>query len=354
MTSVRDAAIALIVSALAVSTVAVSLAIPIAAARAESAADFYRGKTITLQIGYVPGGGYDLYARQLARYYGQHVAGQPTVVTQNVPGAGSLKLANQIYNVAPRDGTTIGAIGREQVTAKLFGVPGVQFDATKMNWIGNMDQAASLCVVWGTSPIRTMADAREQVMAVGATGPASTTLTLPAALNQLLGYKFKIVSGYPGGGDITLALERGEVQGRCSWSYSSIVGTHPDWIRDKKIRFLSVAADARLPELPDVPTIYELAPKDHDKQVLALIMASDTIARPFVAPPNVPAERLQALRDAFSATLRDPAFIAEAKKQDLELDPMDWKDMTKAIEKLYASPPSVVKTATDIIQRAGH
>jgi tripartite-type tricarboxylate transporter receptor subunit TctC len=329
-------------------------AISLRPARAETAADFYRGKTITLQIGYVPGGGYDLYARQLARYYGLHVAGQPTVVTQNVPGAGSLKLANQIYNVAPRDGTTIGSIGREQVTAKLFGVPGVQFDATKMSWIGNMDQAASLCVVWSTNPIMTMADAREHEMAVGATGPASTTLTLPAALNQLLGYKFKIVSGYPGGGDITLALERGEVQGRCSWSYASIVGTHPDWIRDKKIRFLSVAADERLPELPDVPTIYELAPKDHDKQVLALIMASDTIARPFVAPPNVPAERLQALRDGFSATLRDPEFIAEAKKQDLELDPMDWKDMTRAIEKLYASPPSVVKTAPDIIQRAGH
>lgn len=321
---------------------------------AETAAPFYRGKTITLQIGYGPGGGYDLYARQLARFYGQHIPGQPAIVTQNVPGAGSLKLANQIYNVAPRDGTTIGAIGREQVTAKLFGVPGVQFEATRMNWIGNMDQAASLCLVWSTSPIKTMADARKHEMTVGATGPASTTLTLPAALNQLLGYKFKVISGYPGGGAITLALERGEVQGRCSWSYASIVGTHPDWIRDKKIRFLSVAADRRLPELPDVPTIYELAQKEQDKQVLALIMASDTIARPFVAPPNVPAERLQALRDAFSATLHDPKFLAEAGKQDLELHPMDWKDMTKAIEKLYASPAAVVKAATDIIHNAGH
>jgi tripartite-type tricarboxylate transporter receptor subunit TctC len=323
-------------------------------ARSETAEQFYRGKTVTLQIGYVPGGGYDLYARQLARYYGRHLAGQPTVVTQNVPGAGSLKLANQIYNAAPRDGTTIAAIGREQVTAKLFGVAGVQFEATRMNWIGNMDQAASLCVAWYTGPIKTMADARKHEMAVGATGPASTTLTLPAALDQLLGYKFKIISGYPGGGEITLALERGEVQGRCSWSYASIVGTRPDWIRDKKIRFLSVAAVRRLPELPDVPTIYELAPKEQDKQVLALIMASDDIARPFVAPPNVPPERLQALRDAFSATMHDPQFLAEAKKQELELDPMDWRDMTETIEKLYASPRSVVKAATDIIQRAGH
>lgn len=322
-------------------------------ASAETAEQFYRGKTVTLQIGYGPGGGYDLYARELARFYGRHIASEPAVVTQNVPGAGSLKLANQIYNTAPRDGTTIGAIGREQITAKLFGVAGVQYEPTKMTWIGNMDQAASLCVAWSTSPVKTMADARTHEMAVGATGPASTTLTLPAALDRLLGYKFKIVSGYPGGGEITLALERGEVQGRCSWSYASIVGTHPDWIRDKKIRFLSVAAHKRLPELPDVPTIYELASKEHDRQVLALIMASDDIARPYVAPPGVPAERLQALRDAFAATLRDPQFLAEAKKQKLELDPMDWREMTEAVDKLYASPKSVVKTATDIIRGAG-
>jgi tripartite-type tricarboxylate transporter receptor subunit TctC len=341
-------------SSLAIVVMAGLLATAPGMASADTAEQFYRGKTITLQIGYGPGGGYDLYARQLARFYGRHVPGEPTVVTQNVPGAGSLKLANQIYNAAPKDGTVIAAIGREQVTAKLFGVTGVQFDATKMNWIGNMDQSASLCVAWHTSSIETIQDVRTHEMAVGGTGPASTTVVLPTALDRLLGYKFKIIAGYPGGGDITLALERGEVQGRCSWSYASIIGTRPDWVRDKKIRFLAVTSSKRLPELPDVPTIFDLATQDHDKLVLGLIMSSDTMARPFVAPPGIPAERLQALRDAFTATMRDPQFLAEARQQKLELDLMDWQEMSATIRALYASPPAVVNAAIDIIQRAGH
>ena len=325
---------------------------PLQPSHADAAADFYRGKTVTVQIGYAPGGGYDVYARQLARFYGRFLPGEPTVTTQNIPGAGSLKLANAIYSVAPHDGTVIGAIGREQVTAPLFGVPGAQFDATKINWIGNMDRAASLAVAWSTTPFMTIKDAHEHEMIVGGTGPASTTVVLPTALNKLLGYKFKVVSGYPGGGDITLALERGEVQGRFSWSYASLMSTRADWVRDKKIRFLAASAFERLPAAPDVPTVLELADRDQDKQVIALILAGDVIARPFMAPPSLPPDRLAALREAFSATMRDPQFLAEAKQQKLELDPMDWKEMTETINRIYATPADVVKATAEIIENA--
>lgn len=319
---------------------------------AETAEQFYRGKTITLQIGYAPGGGYDVYARHFAKHFGRHMPGRPSVITQNVPGAGSLKLANTLYNSAPRDGTVIGSIGREQVTAPLFGVEGTQFDAKKINWIGNLDSAASLCVAWHATPFRSIEQVREREMIVGGTGPASITVVLPTALNQVLGYKFKVISGFPGGNDITLALERGEVEGRCGWSYASIKSTQPAWITEKKIRFLAASAFKRLPELPEVPSVLELAQSEADRQVIALILAGQVMARPFVAPPEIPEERLAALRAAFSATVRDPQFLAEAEKQGLELDPMDWQEMTETITRLYDTPAPVVKAAMEAIQRA--
>ncbi len=340
----RSAAIAL-----ALAVPATMIGAPVISA--ETAEQFYRGKTITLQIGYAPGGGYDVYARQFAKHYGAHVPGKPSVITQNVPGAGSLKLANTLYNSAPRDGTVIGAIGREQVTAPLFGVEGTQFDAKKINWLGNLDSAASLCVAWHTTPFRTIDQVREREMIVGGTGPASITVVLPTALNQVLGYKFKVISGFPGGNDITLALERGEVDGRCGWSYASIKSTQPAWITEKKIRFLAASAFKRLPELPEVPSVLELAQSEADRQVIALILAGQVMARPFIAPPEIPEERLAALRAAFSATVRDPRFLAEAEKQGLELDPMDWQEMTETIKRLYDTPPPVVKAAIEAIQR---
>ncbi|MFM1816956.1 MAG: hypothetical protein RLZ98_3651 [Pseudomonadota bacterium] len=336
---------------MAVLTGATILAAP-TPAPAQSAAEFYRGKTLLLQVGYAPGGGYDTYARSFARHYGSKVAGSPTVVVQNVPGAGSLKLTNQIYNSAPRDGSVIGAIGREQVTAQLFGVKGVQFDATKLNWLGNLDSAASLCVAWHTTPFKTIEDLRTQEMAVGGTGPASITVVLPTTLNSILGYKFKVVSGYPGGNDINLALERGEVQGRCGWSYASIKTTQQQWLKDGKLRFLTVSSFKRLPDLPDVPSVTELAKSTEHKQVLELVLAGQSMARPFVAPPEVPTERLAALRAAFTATVKDAAFLKDAAHQNLELAPMDWSEMTTVVERIYATPKGVVKAATDAVARA--
>jgi tripartite-type tricarboxylate transporter receptor subunit TctC len=322
-------------------------------ASAETVEQFYRGKTITLQVGYGPGGGYDTYARLFARFVGRFIPGNPSVVVQNVPGAGSLRLTNIIWNAAPRDGLIIAAIGREQVFAPLYDLPGVHFDATKMNWIGNLDSAASLCVSWHTAPFKTIEDVRHRVMVVGSTGPASLTTVLPTALNEVLGYKFKVVSGYPGGNAVNLALERGEIQGRCSWSFPSIMSTRPNWVKDKLIRFLAVSGIERIPEYPEVPTVLELAKKERDRQVLELIISSEVMARPLVAPPEVPAARLAALRKAFSDTVHDPKFVAQAKQAKLELSPMDWKQMTATIKRLYATPKPLIAAAVEIVKRAG-
>lgn len=318
----------------------------------QAVADFYRGKSIMLQIGYPPGGGYDIYARHLARFYGRHIPGDPSIVTQNVPGAGSLKLTNAIYNTAPRDGTVIGAIGREHVLSPLFGLAGVQFDATKMSWIGNLDSAASLCVAWHTTAIQSMEDLRTKEMAVGGTGPGSATVVMPTVLKQVLGYQFKVVSGYPGGNDITLAMERGEVEGRCAWSYASLKSTQASYITDKKIRILSVSTLKRIPDLPDVPTVIELAKNETDRQLLELILTSQLMARPIIAPPELPADRLTALRAGFSAAVRDPEFLAEADKLKLELSPMDAEEITEVIKRIYATPKPVVQAAIEAMQRA--
>lgn len=340
------------VPAAAIVGLAASQVLAAAPAQAQGVDAFYRGKTITLQIGYPPGGGYDIYARHLARFYGRHIPGEPAVVAQNVPGAGSLKLTNAIYNTAPRDGTVIGAIGREHVLSPLFGLAGVQFDATKMNWIGNLDSAASLCVAWHTSPVRTMEDLRTRELTVGGTGPGSATVVMPTVLKQTLGYNFKVVAGYPGGTDITLAMERGEVAGRCAWSYASLKSTQSSYISERKIHILSVSTLKRLPDLPDVPTVIELAKAEADRQLLELVLTSQLMARPIIAPPEIPADRLAALRDAFSAAVRDKEFLAEADRLKLELAPMDAEEITDVVKRIYATPKPVVQAAIDAMQRA--
>jgi tripartite-type tricarboxylate transporter receptor subunit TctC len=322
------------------------------AGAAQTAEGFYRGKTITLEVGYAPGGGYDAYGRAFAPYFARHIPGNPAIVVQNVPGAGSLKLTNDIYNIAPRDGTVIGLVGREQITAPLFATPGVQFDAKAANWIGTLDRAVSVCVAWHTTRFRSMQDLRQHQMVVGGTGPASITVVLPKALNDVLGYKFKVISGYGGGNLVALALERGEIDGRCGWSYPSLMSTHADWAKDGKIRFLAAAAQSRIPQLPDVPTVFELTKTDRQRQVLALILAGEAMARPFLAPPDVPAERLAALRAAFMAAAHDPAFLARARSRRLEIDPADWREMKANIEKLYATPRPIVDAARNIVAGA--
>jgi tripartite-type tricarboxylate transporter receptor subunit TctC len=324
---------------------------PANASSPQTVEEFYRGNTITLQIGTSAGGGYDTYARLFARYFGRHVPGNPVVLPQNVPGAGSLKLANDLYNVAPRDGTVIGAIGKEQVTAPLFGVAGVRFDARKINWLGTLDRATSVCVSWHTSSFRSFAQARETEMVFGGTGPASVTVVLPTALREILGYKLKVVSGYPGGNEVSLALERGEIDGRCGWSYASLMSTHADWQRDGKLHFLVAASRSRIPALPDVPSVLELASNERQRQILSVILAGEAMARPFLTPPGVPPERLAALRQAFRATAMDPEFVEKAKLIGLDIDAGDWQEMNENIQKLYATPTEIVSIAAKLIKQ---
>src|SRR5690349_23824979 len=301
---------------------------PIAAARAQSVDDFYRGKSIDLDIGYSVGGGYDLYARLIARRLGEHIPGNPTVVPRNMEGAGSLRLANYLYAAAPNDGTVIGATSRGAAFDPLLGETGAQFDASKFSWIGSANNEVSVCVALASSGITKFDDLYTKPLTIGSTGAADDTYQFPALVNAVLGTKFKIVTGYPGGNDVTLALERGEVQGRCGWSWSTLKTTRFNWVRDKRIIILVQMALAKHPDLPDVPLIMDLAKANsvaentEQRQIFKMIFARQTMGRPYLAPPGVPADRLAALRKGFMDIMSDKDFLADAEANKFEINPV--------------------------------
>ncbi len=321
----------------------IALAAP-AAAQAQSVADFYKGKTINVIVGYTAGGGYDLYARALARHMGKHLPGSPNFIVQNITGAGSLNAANNLYNVAPKDGTSFGTFGRGLAMEPLIGTARVQFDATKFTWLGSGTNEISLCATWHTSPVKTWQDALKTQFAVGGEGAGSDPDTYAAFVRNVFGVKLKLVTGYHGTSDIILAIERGEVDGRCGWSWSSVKSTRPSWIPEKKLNYLFHMSDAKAPELQHIPTISDFA-NDRQKQILRLVTSRQTMGRPFAAPPGVPADRAAALREAFMATLKDPAFLAEADKLKLEVNPVSGDDVTRLVAELYATPKDIVEEA---------
>jgi tripartite-type tricarboxylate transporter receptor subunit TctC len=321
-----------------------------AKAHAQSPADFYKARTIELYVGYSIGGGYDLYARVLARHIGRHIPGNPAVTVKNMEGAGSLRLANWLYRVGPKDGSVIGIIGRGTGFDPLLGVPAAQFDATKFTWIGSGNHEVSVCVAYdGTSDVTTFADLRARGMTVGGTGASADTDQFPRVVNGVLGTKMKIVSGYPGGNDIVLAMERGEVQGRCGWSWSSVKSTHGAMIAERKLHVLLQLSLHKHPELPDVPLVVDLATTDEERQILTLIFVRQVMGRPFLAPPGIPADRANALRDAFMATMTDPAFAAEAEKAQIEVNPVAGEDLQKLVAEIYRTPPEVAKKAAQLL-----
>src|ERR1700730_3201070 len=275
-------------------------------AAADDVADFYRGKRINLVVGYGTGGGYDLYARMLGRFLGDHIPGKPAIIAQNMPGAGSRGAANWLYKVAPRDGTVIATLGQTTPADQALGEPGIQFDVRKFNWIGNMVVVNNIMFVSVATGIKTIDDAKKKVLTIGATGASSPSVLYPQVSNNLLGTKFKIVSGYPGGGDINLAVERREVDGRGSDSWASMKSTHPDWLRDHAINILFQVGPRRESDLPDVPLWTELAANEAQRQVLDILSADVSVGRPIVTAPEVPADRVKALRQAFDETMRDP------------------------------------------------
>jgi tripartite-type tricarboxylate transporter receptor subunit TctC len=333
----------------AVLTLAVAFLL-VTAARAQSVADFYRGKTIELDIGYSVGGGYDLYARLIARRLGTHIPGNPTVVPKNMEGAGSLRLANYLYAAAPSDGTVIGATSRGAAFDPLLNETGARFDASKFSWIGSANNEVSVCVALASSGVTKFDDLFTKQLTIGSTGAADDTYQFPALVNAVLGTKFKIVTGYPGGNDVSLALERGEVQGRCGWSWSSIKTTRFNWVRDKRIVVLVQMSLSKHPDLPDVPLIMDLAKTDEQRQIFKMIFARQTMGRPYLAPPGVPADRLAALRKAFMDTMADQEFLGEAEQSKFEINPVDGEQLEALVKNIYQTPPEVVKKAAAMVQ----
>src|SRR5262245_27208032 len=261
-------------------------------AMADAVADFYRGKTITVIVGYSAGGGYDLYARALARHMGKHLPGNPNFIVQNITGAGSLNAANNIYNVAPKDGTAFGTFARGLAIEPLIGTAKVQFEATKFTWLGSGTNEISICATWHTSPVKTWADALKTQFAVGGEGAGSDPDTYSTLIRNVFGAKVKLVTGYHGTSDIILAIERGEVDGRCGWSWSSIKSTRGAWITEKKLNYITHNSEQKAEELRHIPSIADFA-NDRQRQVIRLVTSRQVMGRPFAAPPGVPEERKQ-------------------------------------------------------------
>jgi tripartite-type tricarboxylate transporter receptor subunit TctC len=321
-----------------------------AAAWAQTPAEFYKGRNVDLMVGYSAGGGYDVYARMVARYMGKHIPGNPTVVVKNLDGAGSLRLANALYNQLPKDGTVFGTVARGAAFDPLLGNKAAQFDASTFSWIGSANDEVSVCVAWHTSGITKIEDTFNKELIVGGTGPSADTDQFPRIVNGVLGTKMKIVTGYPGGNDVSLAMERGEVQGRCGWSWSSVIATRKDWYDSKKINVLVQMSLAKHPDLPNVPLVLDLAKTPEQKQILTLVFARQALGRPFLAPPGVPADRLAALRKAFMDTMKDPEFIAEADKAKLEITPIDGEKVQQIVVDAYKVDPAIAKKTEELLK----
>jgi tripartite-type tricarboxylate transporter receptor subunit TctC len=323
---------------------------PPQAARAEDPAAFYAGKSIDLDIGYSVGGGYDLYGRLVARHIGKHIPGNPTIVPKNMEGAASLRLANYLYTAAPRDGTVFGTTARGIAFDPLLSQSGAQYDATKFSWIGSANNEVSVCVALKSAGITNFDDLYTKTLTIGSTGTADDTYQFPAVINNVLGTKFKMVTGYPGGNDVSLAIERGEVAGRCGWSWSSVMTTRPAWVANKTIAVLVQLSLAKHPDLPDVPLIVDLAKTDEQRQIFKLIFSRQTMGRPFLAPPGLPPERLAALRKAFNDTMTDKEFLADAEQNKFEINPVPGEQIQALVKEGYATPPEIIKKAAAALQ----
>ena len=316
------------------------------AALGDPVADFYQGKTVNVLIGVGVGGEYDIQARLVARHIGKHIPGHPTVVPQNMTGAGGLKMLNYLYTVAARDGTLIGMIQNAFPALQAVGMPGVQFDAGKMHWIGSIAPAVETMAVWHTTGIKTIDDARKRETVAGASARGAITYTYPALMNELLGTRFKIVTGYTGGNQINLAMERGEVEARNN-TWSSWKATKAAWVTEKKIVVIAQAGP-RAPDL-DAPSIEDLVRNPEERQLIELVVSGTQLGRP-LATNAAPPERVAALRAAYAATMKDPAFLAEAAKLGFEVNPVLGEPMQRVVEKVLATPKPIAVRAKGLLE----
>jgi len=320
-----------------------------AGAQAQTVEDFYKGQKLSWILSAGEGGGYSTYARFFAPVFSQKIPGNPAIVIQNMPGAGGIRAMMHLANVAPRDGSVIGLVHSSVPFAPLYGTKGANFDPRQMSWIGSMSTESAMCVAWSTAKIDKWSDLYDREYVVGGTGAGSQMETLPHMLNRLFGTKIKIVSGYRGGNDVYMAMERGEVHGRCGGLVTSINTTRPDWFPQKKVTVPVLIALKRKPEFPYTPAVIEFAKDERTKRILELVLAPQGMDRPILAPPNVPADRLAALRKAFTETMNDPALIAEAKKQNIEIDEVSGDEVAAIIARSYSAPKDVVDAARDIM-----
>jgi tripartite-type tricarboxylate transporter receptor subunit TctC len=320
-----------------------------ASAQAQSVESFYRGRTVTLVIGYSVGGGYDLHGRLLARHLGKHIPGNPAFIVQNMPGGGSLRAANFLYNAAPKDGATIGVFSRGMAMEPLIGASNTQYDARKFTWIGSITKEVSVCATSSASKVKTWDDLLAVPFTVAGEGSGSDPDIFATMIKNVFGAKLRLVAGYPGSAEMTLAIERGEVDGRCGWTWSSIKLQRPEWVAGHRLNVLVQLASRRIPELADVPLLLEHATTARQRQIVNVILGRQAMGRPVVAPPGVPEDRKQALRKAFDATMADPDYVAEATARGLEVNPVGGADLDKLLDDLYATPPEIIAEVRAII-----
>jgi tripartite-type tricarboxylate transporter receptor subunit TctC len=321
-----------------------TVALTAAPSHAQTKPPFYQGKQITIVVGFSTGGTYDAIARLIARHLGKHLPGNPTVIVRNMPGSGSMVATLNLYNAAPKDGTVLASVSGGTVIEPLLGNPQAKYDSRRLNWIGGSTKDNMVCATWHKVPVKSMADVIKRETVVGATGPGSRTLTHPRAFNELLGTRFKVVSGYPGGNDITLAMERGEVEGYCGWAIGSIMSRAPHWLTDGTITLLNQFTG----ELPKVPIARDMMPTELGRKVMDFLSADAVLAWPLVAPPGLPEARVAELRAAYLAAMKDPELKAEADKLKLEVAPVPGTEMQDLVDQLYAAPADVIELVKKI------
>ncbi len=321
--------------------------------KGQDSAEFYKGKQITMILSAGAGGGYSQYAFAFAPFLSQHIPGKPAIVVQNMPGAGGIRATIHLFTNAPKDGTVIGLVHSSVPFAPVYGIEAAKFDPRQFNWIGSMNATTAICVAWAASGVSKWQDLFDKNYIVGGTGAGSQMETMPAMINKLFGTKIKIISGYTGGSDVYLAMERGEVTGRCGGLVSSIQSTRPDWFPQKKVTVPIQVAMQRNPLFPETPAIVEFAKDERTKQILQLLLSPLEMDRPILAPPGVPPERVAVLRQAFHETMTDPAFLVEAKKQKLETQEVSGERLAQLMRDVFQLSPEVIKAANEAMNMTG-
>lgn len=319
-----------------------------------AADDFYKGKELALYIGSDTGGGYDEYGRLVGRYLTKHIAGSPAFVPRNMPGAGGRRAFSYVFNVAPKDGTAIGTTLRTiPFDPILRSNETFDYDATKVAWLGSANSEVSLCVTWHTVPVKTIEEARGRELVFGSSGPSSNETLQALLLNGVVGTNIRVVQGYKGSTEIHLAMERGEMMGRCGFGWDSIQSRYSNWLKDKKINLLIQLALKKHPDLPDVPFIMDYVTTDEGRQIVELMIGPNEMGRPFYAPPGTPAARIVELRKAFEAALKDEGLLAEARKSNLGIDLMGGDDVATMVKRIYATPKPVQEKVVAILSKSG-